>query len=765
MSSKLSEEDVKFRYITPSISKSGWSNDQIRMEYAFTDGEMKIRGKKVKRGARKRADYLLSYNEIPLAIVEAKDMNHSLGDGMIQAINYAEILDIPYVYSSNGTGFLEHDMKEGCERELSLDEFPSPEDLWKRYTFQNDIDEYVEDIITEPNYWDSNYKKIPRYYQRIAINRTVEAIAKGQNRILIVMATGTGKTFTAFQIVHKLCESGTKKKVLYLADRNILIDQTMEQDFKPFEDVMTKITNHNIDSSYEVYFSLYQQLVDKKLDVQPYEKLQPNFFDLIVVDECHRGSAKYDSEWRTILEYFSSATQIGMTATPKETKDVSNIHYFGDPIYTYSLKQGIEDGFLAPYKVIRILLDIDVSGYLPEKGKVDLNGKEIESRIYNTKDFDKEIIVDDRTRIVAKRITEFLKQTNRFNKTIVFCVDINHAERMRQALVNENKDLIKENPRYVMRITGDNPEGKKELDYFIAEDEKYPVIATTSRLMGTGVDCKTCKVIALDKNIESMTEFKQIIGRGTRLREDLGKNFFTILDFRNNVRNFSDPDFDGKPIQNNKFDGNEPIHLPDSREYIDIPEEDEEMDNHIKYHVNDVPVNVILEQNLCYDKDGNLITENLVKFSKNNILNEFDTLDNFIKEWTSYDKKEAIVEELYKHNIFLDELREASGNKDMDDFDLICHIAFDKKPLTRQERANNVKKRDYLSKYEGVSRSVIEGLLDKYANSGIENLESIKTLENDPFRQFGSPKKIAKLFGGKEELLNAMHDLKKEIYA
>lgn len=765
MSSKLSEEDVKFRYITPSISKSGWSNDQIRMEYAFTDGEMKIRGKKVKRGARKRADYLLSYNEIPLAIVEAKDMNHSLGDGMIQAINYAEILDIPYVYSSNGTGFLEHDMKEGCERELSLDEFPSPEDLWKRYTFQNDIDEYVEDIITEPNYWDSNYKKIPRYYQRIAINRTVEAIAKGQNRILIVMATGTGKTFTAFQIVHKLCESGTKKKVLYLADRNILIDQTMEQDFKPFEDVMTKITNHNIDSSYEVYFSLYQQLVDKKLDVQPYEKLQPNFFDLIVVDECHRGSAKYDSEWRTILEYFSSATQIGMTATPKETKDVSNIHYFGDPIYTYSLKQGIEDGFLAPYKVIRILLDIDVSGYLPEKGKVDLNGKEIESRIYNTKDFDKEIIVDDRTRIVAKRITEFLKQTNRFNKTIVFCVDINHAERMRQALVNENKDLIKENPRYVMRITGDNPEGKKELDYFISEDEKYPVIATTSRLMGTGVDCKTCKVIALDKNIESMTEFKQIIGRGTRLREDLGKNFFTILDFRNNVRNFSDPDFDGKPIQNNKFDGNEPIHLPDSREYIDIPEEDEEMDNHIKYHVNDVPVNVILEQNLCYDKDGNLITENLVKFSKNNILNEFDTLDNFIKEWTSYDKKEAIVEELYKHNIFLDELREASGNKDMDDFDLICHIAFDKKPLTRQERANNVKKRDYLSKYEGVSRSVIEGLLDKYANSGIENLESIKTLENDPFRQFGSPKKIAKLFGGKEELLNAMHDLKKEIYA
>ena len=454
-----------------------------------------------------------------------------------------------------------------------------------------------------------------------------------------------------------------------------------------------------------------------------------------------------------------------MTATPKETKDVSNIHYFGDPIYTYSLKQGIEDGFLAPYKVIRILLDIDVSGYLPEKGKVDLNGKEIESRIYNTKDFDKEIIVDDRTRIVAKRITEFLKQTNRFNKTIVFCVDINHAERMRQALVNENKDLIKENPRYVMRITGDNPEGKKELDYFIAEDEKYPVIATTSRLMSTGVDCKTCKVIALDKNVESMTEFKQIIGRGTRLREDLGKNFFTILDFRNNVRNFSDPDFDGKPIQNKKFDGNEPIHLPDSGEYIDIPEEDTEKDNPIKYHVNDVPVNVILEQNLCYDKDGNLITENLVKFSKNNILNEFDTLDNFIKEWTSYDKKEAIVEELYKHNIFLDELREASGNKDMDDFDLICHIAFDKKPLTRQERANNVKKRDYLSKYEGVSRSVIEGLLDKYANSGIENLESIKILENDPFRQFGSPKKIAKLFGGKEALLNAMHDLKKEIYA
>ena len=453
-----------------------------------------------------------------------------------------------------------------------------------------------------------------------------------------------------------------------------------------------------------------------------------------------------------------------MTATPKETKKVSNIGYFGEPIYTYSLKQGIEDGFLAPYKVIRVVLNIDASGYLPEKGKIDALGNEIENRVYNTKDFDKKIIIDDRTKIVAKRITEFLKQTNRFNKTIVFCVDIDHAERMRRALINENKDLVKENPNYIMRITGDIPEGKKALDYFIAEDEKYPVIATTSSLMSTGVDCKTCKVIALDKNIGSMTEFKQIIGRGTRLREDLGKNFFTILDFRNNVRKFSDPDFDGKPIQHDEYDGEKSIVITNIND-IDLDNKNEENNSpHKKYYVKDVPVSVILEQNLCYDNDGNLITENLVKFSKNNILKEFSTLESFIKKWNSFDKKDAIVDELYKHNIFIDELREVSGHKDMDDFDLICHIAFDKKPLTRQERANNVKKRDYLSKYEGVARSVIEGLLDKYASNGIENLENIKILENDPFRQYGSPMKIANEFGGKKAFLNAMHDLHKEIY-
>lgn len=764
MSSKLSEEDIKLRYITPSIKNSGWVDSQIRMEYIITNGEMKIRGSKAKRGARKRVDYLLYYEEIPLAIVEAKDMQHSLGDGMMQAIDYAQMLDVPYVYSSNGTGFLEHDMGEGSEKEINLDEFPSPEDLWKRYTSEKNIDENIENIIIEPSYFDNFYNKIPRYYQTIAINRTIEAIAKGQNRILLVMATGTGKTFTAFQIVYKLWKSNTKKKILYLADRNILIDQTMEQDFKPFENVMTKITNHEIDSSYEIYFGLYQQLVDEELDIQPYEKLQPNFFDLIIVDECHRGSAKDDSQWRTILEYFSSATQIGMTATPKETKKVSNIGYFGEPIYTYSLKQGIEDGFLAPYKVIRVVLNIDASGYLPEKGKIDDLGNEIENRVYNTKDFDKKIIIDNRTKIVAKRITEFLKQTNRFNKTIVFCVDIDHAERMRRALINENKDLVKENPNYIMRITGDIPEGKKALDYFIAEDEKYPVIATTSSLMSTGVDCKTCKVIALDKNIGSMTEFKQIIGRGTRLREDLGKNFFTILDFRNNVRKFSDPDFDGKPIQHDEYDGEKSIVITNIND-IDLDNKNEENNSpHKKYYVKDVPVSVILEQNLCYDKDGNLITENLVKFSKNNILKEFSTLESFIKKWNSFDKKDAIVEELYKHNIFIDELREVSGHKDMDDFDLICHIAFDKKPLTRQERANNVKKRDYLSKYEGVARSVIEGLLDKYASNGIENLENIKILENDPFRQYGSPMKIANEFGGKKAFLNAMHDLHKEIY-
>lgn len=752
-----SEEDVKYQFITPSIENAGWDKTQIRFEYSFTDGQMIIQGRKAKRGARKRADYLLSYKpNLPLAVVEAKDQKHAVGDGMQQGIHYAEILDVSFVYSSNGSGFLEHDMITGKEREIYLNEFPSPEELWERMIYEKKISDEVEGIMREPYHIDNGQKpKIPRYYQRIAINRTIEAIANGKNRILLVMATGTGKTFTAFQIAHRLWKSGTKKKILYLADRNILIDQTMAQDFKPFEKVMTKVQKHELDSSYEVFFALYQQLVTLDTDKQPYEDLDPEFFDLIFVDECHRGSAKADSEWREILEYFSSATQIGMTATPKETKQASNITYFGEPVYTYSLKQGIQDGFLAPYKVIRILTDIDANGYRPEKGKLDIHGNELEDRIYNTLDFDKNIIIDERTDIVASKITEYLKKTNRFDKTIIFCVDTNHAERMRQALVNANSDLVAENSKYVVRITGNDEFGKSQLDYFIDTHEKYPVIATTSMLMSTGVDSKTTKLIVLDKNIGSMTEFKQIIGRGTRLRKDLGKNFFTIMDFRNNTRKFADPEFDGEPVVTFEDIPKKPIEVPD-----DPPVEEPK----VVPRVNGVPVTVILEQNQCHDENGNLLTENFIDFTRTNILKEYSTLEEFIKTWNSYDKKQAIIDELYQHEIFLDELRESSGNDEMDDFDLICHIAFDKEPLTRAERANNVKKRDYLNKYEGIARQVLEGLLDKYSSEGIKDIENIRILENDPFRRIASTKKIVSEFGGRDGFLNAIQDLQKELY-
>ena len=570
------------------------------------------------------------------------------------------------------------------------------------------------------------------------------------------MATGTGKTFTAFQIAHRLKEAGVKKKILYLADRNILIDQTMDGDFKPFEKVMTKVEKRELDSSYELFFALYQQLVKPNQEKQPYEYLDPSFFDLIIVDECHRGSAAEDSEWREILEYFSSATQIGMTATPKETKYVSNINYFGEPLYTYSLKEGIQDGFLAPYKVIRIAFDKDLEGYRPKKGQKDSRGELVEDRIYNLTDFDKNIILEERTKGVAKRITEFLKKTDRFSKTIVFCVDTEHADRMRQALINENSDLYKENSKYIMRITGNDEEGKKQLDYFIDENSRYPTIVTTSKLLTTGVDCKTCKVIALDTNIGSMTEFKQIIGRGTRLRPEYDKNYFTILDFRNNSRNFADPDFMGEP------DGDEYVGPKDP-----IPREKpiESVVKKPKPKIKDVKVQKVFEQYQCFDSEGNLITENIIDYSHDKLLEDFPNLETFLNKWNSSMKKQAIIDELYEHGIFLDVLREISGKEDMDDFDLICHIAFDKKPLTRQERANNVRKRDYLSKYEGVARKVLEGLLDKYASSGIVNLEDTNILYNEPFRQYGEPRNIAeKYFGGKNGLLDAMSDLQRELY-
>ena len=767
---EMTEEDIKLQFITPAIEAAGWDKlKQIKMEYNFTDGRVIVRGNITARGKRKRTDYLLYYKpNLPLAIVEAKDNRHSIGDGMQQGIEYAECLDVPFVYSSNGDGFLEHDMLCGKEREIKLEEFPSPEELWRRYKGDTSMTSDQETLITEPYYFQPG-DKTPRYYQRIAINRTIDAIARGQNRILLVMATGTGKTYTAFQIIHRLWKSGRKKKILFLADRNILVDQTMQQDFKPFSKVMTKIEGKKLDSSYELYLSLYQQLAGDENE-EPFRAFKPDFFDLIVIDECHRGSAKEDSRWRRILEYFSSATQIGMTATPKETKEVSNISYFGEPIYTYSLKQGIDDGFLAPYKVLRVGLDRDLEGWRPTAGQHDIYGFEIDDREYNIKDFDKNLIIDERTIAVAKRITKFLKDTGRFAKTIVFCVDIDHAERMRQALVNENADLVAENSKYVMRITGDNAEGKAQLDYFIAEDSPYPVIVTTSKLMTTGVDCKTCKLIVLDNNINSMTEFKQIIGRGTRLKPDYGKEYFTIMDFRNACRLFADPEFDGDPIVVIDDGGDNPEVPNDDPPATDDPPYngngggDEPSEPHHKFRVRGVEVTILNERVQYYDKDGKLITESVTDYSKKNILGEYATLDSFLRAWNSEEKKQAIIDELQERGVLLEALREASGNKDIDDFDLICHIAYDKAPLTKAERANNVRKRGYLYKYSGLAQEVLSALLDKYMNEGIQDIENIEILSNDPFRQFGTPMKIAKLFGGKAGYKKAVKELQDEIY-
>jgi len=783
----LSERDICSKYITPAIMNSGWDlQKQIREEVTFTDGRIIVRQKMVTRGERKRADYILYYKpNLPLAIIEAKDNKHSIGAGMQQAIQYAEILDIPFVYSSNGDGFLEHDrtVTSGVvERELSLNEFPSPDELWKRYKQYKGIDDKAEEAIMQDYYYEQGGKS-PRYYQRIAINRTVEAIAKGQNRILLVMATGTGKTYTAFQIIYRLWKSRAKKRILFLADRNILVDQTMANDFKHFGDKMTKIQNRKIDKAHEIYLALYQGISGSDEFRNVYKEFSRDFFDLVIVDECHRGSAKEDSAWREILEYFSPATQIGLTATPKETKDTSNIEYFGEPIYTYSLKQGIEDGFLAPYKVVRVSLDIDLEGFRPTKGQRDKYGFEIEDREYNIKDFDKNIVLEKRTQVVAKMVSNYLKKNNtRYAKTIFFCVDIEHAERMRQALVNENADLVAKNSKYVMRITGDNEEGKAELDNFIDPASTYPVLVTTSKLMTTGVDAQTCQLIVLDANINSMIEFKQIVGRGTRIREDYGKQYFTIIDFRGVTKLFADPAFDGDPVV---------IKTPTG----DIPSEDEEETDNggehggqdevpvggyggdtgnaggagevneapAKYYINNVEVKVINQRVLYYDKDGKLITESLVDYTKRNIKNEFNTLDDFLRKWKEADRKEAIIIELETQGILLEELKEEVG-KDLDPFDLICHVAFDMPPLTRRDRANNVKKRNYFARYGENARRVLEELLNKYADEGLENLESIEVLKLPEFKKYGSPLEIVNQFGGKKKYLEAIKELEREIY-
>lgn len=773
---QLSEEDVRNIYITPALTKKWSLEKQIRSEVYFTAGRVIVRGNMSTRAKGEKADYILYYNNSkPIAVVEAKKNTLPVGEGMQQAMNYAKILDIPFAYSTNGKAFLEHDFITGKEREIPMDEFPSPEDLWYRYKVGKNITEDEEKIINEPYYYAPGTNK-PRYYQRIAINRTCEAIARNQKRILLVMATGTGKTFTAFQIIHRLRQSGLKRKILYLADRNMLIDQTMSQDFQPFNNVMTKIENRKMDSSFEIYMALYQQLTDGQ-GTDIFTQFQRDFFDLIIVDECHRGSAADDSNWKKILEYYSSATQIGLTATPKETKEISNITYFGEPIYTYSLKQGIDDGFLAPYKVIRVNLDKDLVGYRPEVGKTDVNGNILDNdETYYQSDFDKKIIIDERTQTVAKRVTEFLKNTDRYNKTIVFCIDIEHAERMRQALVNENSDMMLENPNYIMRITGDNQIGKDQLENFIDVEEKYPTIVTTSKLLTTGADCKTCKLIVLDSNINSMTEFKQIIGRGTRIRDDYGKTYFTILDFRNASRLFSDPDFDGEPISIKEVKPDEPMPTEngdDSKNDINSKNNNEININHpgktvntnTKIRVNGVEINIYNEICSYYDKDGKQVTESLKDFSKRSILNEYASLNDFINKWNSTDRKQVILDELKEQGVILDELRKDVGNNDIGDFDLILHIAYDKKPLTRYERVNKVLKKGYLYKYSEIAQNILKDLLEKYSDNNELELTDTKILQLKPFEEYGSPMEIVDVFGGKDKYIEAVEELEDELYA
>ena len=788
----LSERDICTKFILPALINAGWNMQlQILEEVSFTDGKIYVRGKFTARGNRKRADYILYYKpNIPLAIIEAKDNNHSVRAGIQQGLDYAQILDIPCVFSSNGNGFLFHDRtaKDGnIETELDLDNFPTPEQLWEKYKKYKGIETPVAEKIASQEYFFDGTNRKPRYYQQIAVNRTVEAIANGQNRILLVMATGTGKTYTAFQIIHRLWKSGAKKRILFLADRNALIDQTRRNDFKHFKDKMTVVKHRQIDKSFEIYLALYQGLSGTDEDANVYKQFSKDFFDLIIIDECHRGSAKDDSNWREILTYFQNATHIGLTATPKETTEASNSEYFGDPLYTYSLKQGIDDGFLAPYRVIRVGLNVDAEGWRPEQGKTDIGGNEIEDRIYNRRDFDRKLVIEERTDTVAKKLTEFLKGYDRFAKTIVFCVDIDHAERMRTALAKHNPDLVAENYKYIMQITGDNNEGKRELDNFINPEEKYPVIATTSELMTTGVDAQTCKVIVLDANINSMTKFKQIIGRGTRINEEYGKLYFTILDFRNATDNFADPAFDGEPIRikpvteetdlgnivDEEEQTTEPIIDTETGEEIEIPEirtpptSSEEKETppppRQKQYVNGVDISVLVSRELYFDQHGRPITSSLKDHTKEIIKGQFASLDDFLSKWNTTDRKEAIIAELQTQGVLVEALYSAV-DKQVDLFDLICHVAYDQPPMTRKERANNVKKRNYFTRYGDQARKVLEALLDKYADQGIENMENITILTVPPINELGSVTEIIKIFGSRGKYDQAIKELENELY-
>ena len=777
---ELKEQEIRTLFITPALQQKGWAvSINMREEYYFTDGRVLVVGNQHSVAEGKKADYLLYHKGKPIAVVEAKDNKHAVGGGIQQAMEYAQILDLKFAYSSNGDAFLEHDFITGKETEIKLEDFPTEEELYNRYLASKNYTSDELNIIETPFYYDAHSHE-PRYYQRIAVDRTVEAIARGQQRVLVVMATGTGKTYTAFQIVYRLLKSGLKKKILYLADRNNLVDQSIQQDFAPLEKVIHKVNFSKDDprtiTSYEVYFSLYQQLAGKNEEQDEnaenaLDKLSqlfsPDFFDLIIVDECHRGSAKKESNWRKILEYFASATQIGMTATPKETKYVSNIDYFGEPIYTYSLKEGIEDGFLAPFKVINVMTDIG-EGWRPRKGQRDIYGNEIEDRIYTNSDYDYNIIIEDRINQVAAEITRYLKSTDRMAKTIVFCPTEEAAERMRMALANQNADMVKQNPDYVVRITGSDTYGKSKLDYFISVGSKYPVIATTSKLLSTGSDCKMTKLIVLDEMIGSMTEFKQIIGRGTRLREKEGKTHFVVMDFRNVSRLFADPDWDGPIEMNEDFDpekekdkpvpkkdtGNsDPPVRPDPKKPKPIVDKD------------GCRVEIIYKTVSVYDAGGKLLRqESIIDYTKENIRGSYASLDNFIRQWSAEEKKEKIRELLLEHGIDLEALKADQNMTDVDDFDFICHVAFDKKPLTRRERAENVKKRDFLSKYSGAARDVLEALLDKYMNTGIYEIEKTEILRLDPFLKMGKPQKIASYFGGKDGYLKAVKELEQAIY-
>ncbi|PTL35289.1 restriction endonuclease [Candidatus Methylomirabilis limnetica] len=780
----LTETDIRTKFITPALvgpTGSKWNvMTQLREEFYFTKGRVIVRGKTVKRGEAKKADYLLYYKPgIPIAVIEAKDNTHAVGAGIQQALEYAEILDVPFAYSSNGDAFLEHDRTGSggtVEREIPLDQFPSPEELWARYRAGKGYTA-AQEAVTTQDYNDDGSGKTPRYYQLIAINRTVEAIARGENRILLVMATGTGKTYTAFQIIWRLWKAGAKKRILFLVDRNILADQTKINDFKPFGKAMTKITNRTVDKAFEIYLSLYQAVTGTDEEQNIYKQFSPDFFDLVVVDECHRGSAADDAAWRRVLDYFSSATQIGLTATPKETRDVSNIEYFGDPIYTYSLKQGIADGFLAPYKVVRIGIDKDLEGWRPEKGKTDKYGQEIEDREYNDLDFDRRLVLEKRTELVAAKITEFLKATDRFAKTIVFCANVDHAERMRQALVNANADLAAANSRYVMRITGDNEEGKAQLDNFIDPESTFPVIVTTSQLMSTGVDSQTCHLIVLDKRINSPTEFKQIIGRGTRINEDYNKFFFTIMDFKRATALFADPTFDGDPVQiyEPKADQSpvppDDAPLPESEDMYPDPTAEGGVEpkpfgiheTPVKYYVNDVEVTVVTERVQYLDVDGKLITESLKDYTRKAVRKAYTSLNAFLNAWHDAARKQAIVEELAGQGVFLDELAEQVG-QDLDAFDLICHVAFDQPPLTRRERAANVRKRNVFAKYGDRARAVLDALLEKYADAGLKSVESLEILKVDPLTTLGTPVEIVNFFGGKQKYLAAIRELETHLY-